>query len=118
MSFCGAFGLKPSFGRVAKGPLERWDHGATSVYGPLTKTVDDAAFLLDIVAGPDARDPRSLPRYVGSFLEDAKRGLARPLRVAYSPDLGHAVVQSDIAKAVEDAEKKSESSQSSETGTN
>ncbi|HKA91168.1 MAG TPA: amidase family protein [Haliangiales bacterium] len=99
-SFVGAFGLKPSFGRVPRGPLPRWDHGATAVYGPLTKTVEDAAFLLDVVAGPDARDPRSLPPPEASFVDAVRRPLARGLRVAYSPDLGHAVVQGDVAAAV------------------
>jgi aspartyl-tRNA(Asn)/glutamyl-tRNA(Gln) amidotransferase subunit A len=102
-SFTGTVGLKPSFGRVAKGPLERWDHGATSVYGPLTKTVEDAAFVLDLIAGPDHRDPRSLPKYEKSFLACAREGLPKKLRIAYSPDLGHAVVQSDIARIVEEA---------------
>src|SRR5262249_60235062 len=74
-SFVGAFGLKPSFGRVPRGPLPRWDHGATAVYGPLTKTVEDAAFLLDVVAGPDARDPRSLPPPGASFVDAARRPL-------------------------------------------
>src|SRR4029078_12173796 len=95
-SFTGTVCLKPSFARVAKGALERWDHGATSVYGPLTKTVEDAAFVLDLVAGPDNRDPRSLPKYEKSFLACAREGLPKKLRIAYSPDLGHAVVQSDI----------------------
>jgi aspartyl-tRNA(Asn)/glutamyl-tRNA(Gln) amidotransferase subunit A len=104
-SFTGTFGLKPSFGRVAKGPFSYWEHGATSVYGPLTKTVEDAAFLLDLTAGPDARDPRSLPRSTVSFLDSVRTSLPRGLRVAYSPDFGHAVVQSDVASAVLDAAK-------------
>jgi aspartyl-tRNA(Asn)/glutamyl-tRNA(Gln) amidotransferase subunit A len=99
-SFVGAFGLKPSFGRVPVGPMLRWDHGATAVYGPLTKTVDDAAFLLDLVAGPDAGDPRSLPPSATSFVDAVRRPLARGLRIAYSPDFGRLVVQSDIAATV------------------
>jgi Asp-tRNA(Asn)/Glu-tRNA(Gln) amidotransferase A subunit family amidase len=104
-SFTGTFGLKPSFGRIPKGPFDRWDHGATSVYGPLTKTVEDAAFLLDLLAGPDLYDPRSLPAPKESFLEVVRRELPRGLRVGYSPDLGYAVVQSDIAEVVKDASR-------------
>ena len=44
-SFTGAFGLKTSFGRIPKGPLKRWTYEDTSVYGPLTKTVEDGAQL-------------------------------------------------------------------------
>src|SRR5262249_2190057 len=98
-SLPGTFGLKRSFGRVPKGPLARWDHGATSVYGPLTKTVDDAALLLDLVAGPDPRDPRSLPAAPGSFREAARQPLGR-LRIAYSADLGYAIVDRDIGARV------------------
>lgn len=102
-SFTGTFGLKPSFGRVPKGPFDRWDHGATSVYGPLTKTVEDAAFLLDRIAGPDPHDPRSLPAAGFSFLERTRAGLPKGLRVGFSADLGYAVVQSDVASVVREA---------------
>ena len=37
-SFTGAFGLKPSFGRIPMGPVERWVYEDTSCVGPLTKT--------------------------------------------------------------------------------
>lgn len=102
-SFVGAFGLKTSYGRIPKGPLDEWEHGATSVYGPLTKTVEDAALFLDQVAGHDAQDPRSLPHPGLSYLDAVRAPLDRKLRIAYSPDLGYAIVQSDVAAAVEQA---------------
>jgi aspartyl-tRNA(Asn)/glutamyl-tRNA(Gln) amidotransferase subunit A len=102
-SFVGAFGMKPSFGRVPRGPLHEWEHGATVAYGPLTKTVEDGALFLDTVAGYDAADPMSLPDAGFSYLEATRRPIDRKLRIAYSPDLGYAVVQSDVAAAVEDA---------------
>ncbi|HEX4478048.1 MAG TPA: amidase [Polyangiaceae bacterium] len=102
-SFVGAFGLKPSFGRVPTGPVTSWEYGATVVYGPLTKTVEDGALFLDVVAGHDARDATSLPHPGYSYLDAVRRPLERKLRIAYSADLGYAVVQPDIAAAVEDA---------------
>lgn len=102
-SFTGAFGLKPSFGRVPRGPSHRWSHDDTSVYGPLTRTVEDAALVLDQVVGFAPSDPKSLPHPGFSYLECLARDLPEGLRIAYSPDLGHAVVQSDIAEAVYDA---------------
>jgi aspartyl-tRNA(Asn)/glutamyl-tRNA(Gln) amidotransferase subunit A len=101
-SFTGTFGLKPSFGRVPRGPFEHWEYGDTSVYGPLTKTVEDAALFLDQVAGPSPHDPNSLPAAGLSYVEVVRRGLPGGLRVGFSPDLGYAVVQSDIAAAVEE----------------
>jgi len=101
-SFTGSFGLKPSFGRVPRGPLEHWDFGDTAVYGPLTKTVGDAALLLDLTAGPSPWDPNSLPAPGLSYAAALEEELPE-LRIGFSPDLGYAVVQSDVAAAVEDA---------------
>jgi len=102
-SFTGAFGLKPSYGRVPRGPLAHWDYDDTSCYGPLTKTVEDAALFLDQVAGPSPYDPNSLPPPGISYVEALGEALEPGLRIGFSPDLGYAVVQADVAEAVEDA---------------
>ena len=104
-SFVGAFGLKPSFGRVPIGPIRRWSYGDTTHYGATTKTVEDAALFLDQVAGYSPYDPKSLPDPGISYLEEVRKPLSRNLRVGFSPDLGYAVVQSDIAAAVEEGVK-------------
>jgi aspartyl-tRNA(Asn)/glutamyl-tRNA(Gln) amidotransferase subunit A len=102
-SFTGCFGLKTSFGRVPREQLHHWDYGATAVYGPLTRTVEDAALVLDQVVGASELDPTSLPHPGFSYLQRLRGELPRRLRIAYSPDLGYAVVQSDVAAAVEEA---------------
>ena len=102
-SFTGAFGLKPSYGRVPRGPEARWDHGQTSVYGPLTRTVTDAALYLDIAAGPSPHDPSSLPAAGFSYLDAIEAPLEAGARIGFSPDLGYGVVQSDVAAGVEEA---------------
>jgi aspartyl-tRNA(Asn)/glutamyl-tRNA(Gln) amidotransferase subunit A len=102
-SFTGCFGLKTSFGRVPREQLHHWDYGATAVYGPLTRTVEDAALVLDQVVGASELDPTSLPHPGFSYLERLRGAAPHGLRIAYSPDLGYAVVQSDVAAAVEDA---------------
>ena len=102
-SFTGAFGLKVSFGRVPRGPSEYWEYQDTSVFGPLTKTVEDAAVFLDQVVGPSPWDPNSLPHPGLSYVQALREPLAKPLRIAFSPDLGYAVVQSDVARVVEEA---------------
>jgi aspartyl-tRNA(Asn)/glutamyl-tRNA(Gln) amidotransferase subunit A len=101
-SFTGCFGLKPSYGRVPRGPFEHWDHGMTSVYGPLTKTVGDAALVLDQVAGHSHWDPTSLPAPERTYTSAVDRPLERKLNIACSIDLGYAVVQSDVAAAAEE----------------
>jgi aspartyl-tRNA(Asn)/glutamyl-tRNA(Gln) amidotransferase subunit A len=104
-SFTGTFGLKTTFGRVPRAPLDIWPYQDISVYGPLTKTVEDAALFLDQVVGPSPLDPTSLPHPGISYAEAVGSGLPSKLRIAYSPDLSYAVVQSDIAEAVYDAMK-------------
>lgn len=101
-SFTGTFGLKTSFGRIPFGPDNTWEYQDTSVYGPLTKTVEDAALFLDQVAGVSPYDPNSLPNPGISYVEAVNGELPRGLRVGYSPDLGYAVVQSDVAAAVDE----------------
>ncbi|MDX2166004.1 MAG: amidase [Deltaproteobacteria bacterium] len=102
-SFTGCFGLKTSYGRVPREQLEQWEYGTTAVYGPLTRTVEDAALVLDQVVGADELDPTSLPHPGFSYLERVRAALPSGLRIGVSPDLGYAVVQSDVAAAVEEA---------------
>ncbi|MBW2142241.1 MAG: amidase [Deltaproteobacteria bacterium] len=101
-SFTGAFGLKPSFGRIPTGPKKTWIYGDTVAYGPITKTVEDGALFMDQVVGPSPCDPDSLPHPGISYLEAVRRPLPKSLRIGYSPDLGYAVVQSDVATEVEE----------------
>ncbi len=68
-SFCGIFGIKPQFGRIPWYPhLPGWDYLGHE--GPLARTVEDAALVLDLASGPDRRDYLSLPAYPGSFLKE------------------------------------------------
>src|SRR5262249_41858302 len=74
-SFCGIYGLKPSFGRVPQYPSFRGWQGV-GVTGPMTRTVRDAAVMLDVMAGPDDRDRPSLPRgNGGSFPQGRGAGV-------------------------------------------
>jgi len=85
-SFCGIVGLRPSVGRVPKGPAaDPW--GSLSVEGPMARTVADVALFLDALSGPDPREPLSLPAPEAPFLA-AAQAPRLPARVAWSPDLG------------------------------
>lgn len=84
-SCCGVFGLKPQLGRI---PLaEPANFGTLSCHGPLTWTVRDAALLMSVWAGPDERDPMSLPAS-GEDFATAIGGDIAGARIAYSADLG------------------------------
>jgi aspartyl-tRNA(Asn)/glutamyl-tRNA(Gln) amidotransferase subunit A len=97
--FVGAFGLKPTFGLVPITPGEMLPWMDTSCYGPLTRTVRDAAIYLDAVAGADPSDPTSLAK-PPSFLAALDEPLPR-LRIAFNRTLGFPAVQRDVARQVE-----------------
>jgi Asp-tRNA(Asn)/Glu-tRNA(Gln) amidotransferase A subunit family amidase len=102
-SVCGVVGFKPSLGRVPLWPALNGYTGFSHV-GPLTRTVADAALLLAVWAGPDDRDPKSLPA-TGEDFARAVDGGVRGLRVAWSPDLGTAPVDPEVRRITEAAAK-------------
>ena len=93
-SFCGVVGLRPSPGRVASNPGSKIDR-LLGVKGPMGRTVEDTALLLDAMTGESPGDPLSLPR-TESFLAAARSGW-RPARVAFSADLGITPVDPEVA---------------------
>lgn len=98
--FTGLFGLKPSFGRVPAWPLSPF--GTVAHLGPMTRTVVDAALMMNVLTLPDARDWHALPYDSRDYrigLEDGIKGL----RVAYSPDLGYVKVDYEVAALVREA---------------
>jgi len=74
-AFCGAVGLKPTYGRVSRRgvfPLSfTFDH-----CGPLTRSVEDAAIALQAIAGYDAEDPGSADVPVGDYVSGLEKGVA------------------------------------------
>ncbi|MEO8546106.1 MAG: amidase [Burkholderiaceae bacterium] len=98
-AFCGCFGLKPSFGRVPAYPLSPF--GTVAHLGPLTRTVQDAAIVMNVLKQGDARDWTSLPADPSDYTQDLNVGI-RGLRIAYSPTLGYARdVDPEVALAVQ-----------------
>lgn len=90
-SFCGVVGFKPTFGRVPLWPPSAY--GRLSHAGPMARSVEDAALLLDVMSGADARDTSSLPPpresyagHVESLAEAA--AVLDGLAVAYCPGWG------------------------------
>ncbi|MCC7371331.1 MAG: amidase [Chloroflexi bacterium] len=96
-SFCGIVGLKPTYGRVAMFPVSVSE--LVTHYGPMTRTVRDNAAMLSAIAGPDLRDPHCLPASNEDYLASCEGGV-RGLRIAFSPDLGYAKVNPEVAAVV------------------
>jgi len=100
-SCCGTFGIKPQFGRVPRYPVF---HGMDILTheGPITRTVADAALMLDVMAGPHWGDMFSIPAPGIKFSESLKGGV-KGLKIAWSPDLGYAEVDPEVLSICEKA---------------
>jgi len=98
-AFCGIFGFKQSFGLIPQYPPSAV--GDLSHLGPMTRTVRDAAMMLNVMAGADGRDRLSWSSGI-DYTRDLGAGV-RGLRVAWSPTLGYAQVANDVLESAERA---------------
>ena len=96
-NFCGVYGIKPILGRVSHyaGSDEPPAMNLFSQNGPLTRTVGDAAILLQTLAGFDRRDVNSLRDQPPDFVAATETDIAG-LRIAWSPDFGFAEVDDEV----------------------
>ena len=94
--FCGVVGHKPTYGLVPYVPVP--NNQSLSHAGPITRSVEDAALMLEVMSGLPPSDHTTIP---GGFrAADIGAADLRGLRIAYSPDLGHARVDPEVAAAV------------------
>lgn len=105
-SFCSVVGLRPSPGRVPHGPKEL-PFATLSVEGPMGRTVGDVALFLDTQAHQAGLDPLSIPAPATPFVDAADEPRA-PSRIAYTPDLGIAPVDAEVASICAAAAKRFE----------
>lgn len=102
-SFSGLYGIKASFGRVPLFPEHRdpelpgtnaW--GSVEHIGPMGRTVEDCAHMLDVLVGPHHMDRHSLPDDGTDYVEPVEDPDVSGLNVAYSQDWGFAAVDSAV----------------------
>ncbi len=96
-AFTGTVALKPTYGLIPHYPPSPF--GTLAHAGPMTRTVADAAALLDIITGFDARDWSAMPTPATSFLAGLDDGVAG-LRIGFSPNLGFGRNDPEIDAAV------------------
>ncbi|MFW9877032.1 MAG: amidase, partial [Candidatus Thorarchaeota archaeon] len=97
--FCGAYGLKPSFGRIPIYPITFHSGQTLSVIGPIVRYVSDAALMLDVMKGPFEGDKHSLPDDQIKYSEHLNEK-PNKLKVGYTLDLGYAkVIDKEVEKA-------------------
>ncbi|MFC7007293.1 amidase [Halalkalicoccus salilacus] len=103
-AFCGVYGLKPSFGRIPESarPNAFQYHSPFISKGVLTRSVKDAAIALEVMTGPNARDPFALPADDADYAAATERPIDE-WSIAYSPDLGAFPVSESVRARIEDA---------------
>jgi aspartyl-tRNA(Asn)/glutamyl-tRNA(Gln) amidotransferase subunit A len=104
-SFCGVFGLKPTFGYVPQWPASSMT--TLSHLGPITRTVQDSLLMMNIVATPDTRDWYATRIFNGIWSNHTRSPL-EGVKIAYSPTLGYVDVDPNVLKLVDIAVKKLE----------
>lgn len=97
-SFCGLFGIKAHFGRVPIFPTSATP--TLAHVGPLARTVRDAALLLGVISGWDARDPAAVAADTPDYLAACERS-PKGLRIAWSPTLGYAKPMPEVVRLAE-----------------
>jgi len=98
-SFCGIVGLKATFGRVAAWPPSLT--GDLSNTGPMARTAEDAALMMNVIARPDVRDPGSLPDATVDYLDKVGgKGRLRRLRAALVMKFGDHALDPAVESAV------------------
>ena len=106
-AFCGITGLKPTYGRVSRFGLVAFASSFDQI-GPMTKTAEDAAVLMNVIGGHDPMDSTSanvpLPDFTAALSKDVKG-----LKVGIPKEYFGKGLDSDVEKAVQEAIKALES---------
>jgi len=106
-SFCGTVGLKPTYGRVSRHGVFPLGYSLDHM-GPLTRSVRDAAMVLNAIAGHDSRDPASSRHPVVDYVPDDGCGI-RGLRVGFPENFYFERLDGDVDSAVRGAIARAES---------
>ena len=100
-SLCGVVGVKPTYGRVSRYGLIAFASSLDQI-GPLTKSVREAAQVLEIISGHDPRDSTSAQRPVPEFTQSLNRDV-RGLRIGVPRHLMTDAVDADVRTAFDEA---------------
>lgn len=95
-SFCGVLGLKPTYGTVSRYGVVAMA-SSTDVIGPLTHTAEDAALVMEVIAGKDERDATTLPEKPVRFIDSE----TAPLKIGLVKEYMTEDVDSGVRTAIE-----------------
>lgn len=84
-SFCGVVGVKPTYGRVSRYGAIAYASSFDQI-GPLTKNIQDAAIIMEVIAGKDEFDSTVSSKPVPTYSKDIVSGTTKKYRIAYLKD--------------------------------
>ena len=84
-AFCGVVGLKPTYSRISRHGLVAYG-SSFDIIGPFTHTIEDAALLLEVMAGADDYDSTVSHEPVPPYAQQLSFDAAQPLKIAYLPE--------------------------------
>jgi len=99
-AFCGVVGLKPSYGRVSRFGLAAFASSLDQI-GPFARTVEDAAHVLGVIAGPDPRDSTSYPADVPDFVAEVRAAAPGGRRIGIPKEFFGEGIDPDVRRQVE-----------------
>ncbi|PAU72878.1 Asp-tRNA(Asn)/Glu-tRNA(Gln) amidotransferase subunit GatA [Vreelandella alkaliphila] len=106
-AFCGITGLKPTYGRVSRYGIIAYASSLDQA-GPMAKSAEDCAHLLNVIAGHDVRDSTSVARGVPDYTETLNAPLSG-LKIGLPKEYFGDGLDADVEKAVREAVKVYES---------
>jgi len=98
---CGVVGLKPTYGRVSRYGLIAFASSLDQV-GPVTRSVADCAYMMNIIAGYDPMDSTSIPEPVPDYTENLGKGV-KGMRIGIPKEYFMEGIEQDVKSAVENA---------------
>lgn len=102
-SLCGIVGLKPTYGRVSRYGVDAMASSLDTI-GPMTKTVEDAAIILNIIAGKDENDSTTLPNKVPDYTKSIGKDI-KGLKIGLPKEFFGEGMDKEVDKIVRDAIK-------------
>lgn len=100
-SYCGLVGLKPTYGRVSRYGLIAFASSLDQI-GPITRTVEDAALLLNVISGHDEKDSTSLNQVAPDFTKDLRNDL-KGVKIGYVKELCSEGLTPEVSSAIQNA---------------
>ncbi len=100
-ALCGVVGVKPTYGRVSRYGLIAFGSSFDQI-GPLTKTVEDAAILMNVISGHDPKDSTSAPEKVPDFTAALKRDV-KGLKIGLPKEYFIEGIDPEVEKSVRQA---------------